>query len=85
MSDFDLGERLVESDNKKKDNGFYWEKDVKRFIKEIKKQSHTTHSCPDDEDDYECRCFNKKIPDQNCWVIPKSIFNKIIGKKLLKC
>jgi len=33
-----LSDKLNEADNNKKDNGFYWEKDVKEFIKELKEE-----------------------------------------------
>jgi len=59
------------------------EEDVKQAVKELKKASHTTHSCPDKDDNYECSCTNPKTPDQNCWVIPKVKFNEIFGKELV--
>ena len=31
-----LSDKRVEADNKKKDNGFCWEKDVKEAVKELK-------------------------------------------------
>lgn len=32
-----LSDKIMPADNKKKDNGFYWEKDVKKAIKELNK------------------------------------------------
>jgi hypothetical protein len=33
---FDLSKKIIPSDNKKKDNGFIFTKDVKEFIRELK-------------------------------------------------
>jgi hypothetical protein len=36
--EFNLSEKLINQDSEYCDNGFYWEKDVKEFIKRLKKE-----------------------------------------------
>ena len=55
-------------------------KDVEESFNKLIEESHSTHSCPDENEDYECHCTNPKIEDQNCWVIPKVKFNEIFGE-----
>ena len=55
-------------------------KAFKEFIKKLEEESHTTHSCSADGDNYKCRCDDVNIPDQNCMVIPYNILNKLIGR-----
>ena len=33
-----LNEKEIKPDNKKEDNGFYWSKDVRKAVKELKKK-----------------------------------------------
>jgi len=37
---FDLSKKIIPADNKKKDNGFIFTKDVKEFIRELKEEIH---------------------------------------------
>ena len=53
--------------------------DFEKKVERLKKEGHTTHSCPNNDEDYDCHCTNKKIEDQNCWVIPKTKFKEIFG------
>ena len=41
---------------------------IKEFIKRLKKFA-STHDC--EIEGYKCNCHDKRVPDQNCWVIPK--------------
>jgi hypothetical protein len=46
---------------------------IKEFKKFLGKFSQS-HACSDGE--YKCKCYDKNIPDQNCWLIPKKAFEE---------
>ena len=89
MSEWNLSEKMKDSIRKmafgKPTYTLGWNNAIKRcneldkeFIRLLKKQSGTTHSC----ENKKCKCYNENIEDQNCWVIDKEEFDKLAGEEL---
>ena len=54
---------------------------VKDFISKLKEESDETHAC--EVEGYPCKCEDKTIEDNNCWLVPKKLLDKIAGGDLI--
>ena len=72
--EFNLSEKLIKADNKEKDNGFIFEKDVKEFIRLLKEELNS-----EKYKDYEYPAYQQFFRPEN--EIEK-IIDKLAGEKL---
>ena len=62
----------------------YFSTAIKLFEERVKKlkehpSSQTIHYCPENDEDFECKCTNPKIQEENFYCFEKEVFDKIMG------
>jgi len=52
---------------------------LKEFIKRLKENSAEVHDCLEKD----CKCYDEKAEESNCWLIRKKKLDKLAGEKLI--